>query len=449
MKILVLLSRVCSFCLTTLSKYAAIPCNQSIPLLTVSRFGDAVIGLTKASLVNRLPSHKAISIHRLVQFTVLSRLSVAERTMYLDYAIKVLCCAFPDTWSEMGNHQRHGSSSWELCSTILPHVSWLVGLTEAHNLKTTDPELFAELIFRIGTYLWEKEQPKAARSFFEFGLQLDISSSSRNYAQAHHYLGHIALGAARPNSALSAYQKALNVREGIEAPNSPLIADAYESIAHSLTEQGKVPQALQYLAKAADVHRANNPLHMHRTHSMYAMAHLRNGQPEKAFLSLQRCWKLQNLTQEQVMASKHPNHSGDIVLLSRIKYAQGLKKEARQLASQAISIRRGIFGDSGLRVADSMFIAARMLEADGEDILAAKLLRTVIEMSRDMPEMQGHLARSLWFLAKLENKRGDPNCDAVQLEAEASDERDRIEGKEGPAGDTDNSFISLVGWMMW
>lgn len=368
--------------------------------------------------------------------------------MYLDFAIQMLCCAFPNTWNERDNPQYHKWEAWEACDAILPHVSWLVGLTEVHKLKATNPELFAELAFRIGAYLWEKEQPMAAKTFFEFGLKLNISPSTRNYAQAHHYLGHIALDMARPNAALSAYQKVLNVRQGFEEPSSALIAEAYESIATSLTEQGKVAQAFQYLAKAADIHRVHSPLQMHRTHSIYAMAHLRNGQPEKALLSLQRCWKLQNLTEEQVMASKYPKHSGDIVLLSRIKYAQGLKKDARQLASQAISIRRGIFGDKGLRVADSMFIAARMLETDGEDGLAMKLLRTVVEMSRDMTEMQGHLARSLWFLANLERKAGN-HTDAVILAAEAKDIRDKVKGREGSNADTDGAFMSLVGWMLW
>ncbi|KAL1960258.1 hypothetical protein VTO42DRAFT_8801 [Malbranchea cinnamomea] len=411
-------------------------------------FGDAVIGLTKASLVTRLPSHRALSVHRLVQFTALSRLSSAERTMYLDCAIQVLTCAFPNTWNERGIHQGHGWASWEACSVVVPHVNRLIEVAEVHSVKPTNPELFAELVFRIGTYLWEREQPTAARSLIRFGLQLEISASSRNYAQAHRLLGHIALDLAQPKAALLAYQKALNVREGLEEPNSPPIAEEYESIACSFAEQGQVAKAFGYLAKAADIHRIRDPLQMSRTHAIYAMAHLRAGQPEKALLALQRCWRLQNMTEEQVIASKYPKHSGDIVLLSRIKYAQGLKKEARQLASQAISIRRGIFGDKGPRVADSMFIAARMLEADGEDALAANLLRTVVEMSRDVCEMQAHLARSLWFLAMAERRMGNTAI-AEKLADEARNERDKIQGREAADSDTDSSFMSLVSWMLW
>ncbi|KAJ5943337.1 Tetratricopeptide-like helical [Penicillium verrucosum] len=90
------------------------------------------------------------------------------------------------------------------------------------------------------------------------------------------------------------------------------------------------------------------------------MTYLRAEQPGEALEALKKCWQLQNLTEEQIIDSKYPKHSGDIVLLARIKYAQGLKPEAQQLASMTISIRRGLFGDKGPRVADSMFLVARM-----------------------------------------------------------------------------------------
>ena len=114
-------------------------------------FGDAVIGLTKASLAHRLSSQRALSIHRLVQFTLFSKLAEAEREKYLDYAIKVLSHSFPDTWNERSHQQGHSWASWETCSAILPHISRLVRLTEEHSLKTSNAEFFAELVFRAGT----------------------------------------------------------------------------------------------------------------------------------------------------------------------------------------------------------------------------------------------------------------------------------------------------------
>lgn len=178
------------------------------------------------------------------------------------------------------------------------------------------------------------------------------------------------------------------------------------------------------------------------------MTYLRAGQPDAALTALQKCWQLQGLTEEQIAQSKYPKHSGDIVLLSRIKYAQGLKTEAQELASRTISIRRGHFGDKGPRVADSMFIVARMLEDSGEMVLAAKLLRGIVDMGKDFPEMQGHLARALWFLARVEERMGDGRR-VEELRVEARAVRDGIQGREVADENTDDSFMGLIEWMLW
>lgn len=298
------------------------------------------------------------------------------------------------------------------------------------------------------SYLWEKEHPSTAHSFFEFGLRISQDQTSRSYAQAYRLLGHIALDVAQPKAALSAYQKALRAREALEQPDSPPIADVYDSIACSYTEQGNTAEAFEYLSKAAAIHQAHNPLHMGRTLAIYAMTYLRAGQPDAALEALQKCWELQGLTEEQISQSKYPKHSGDLVLLSRIKYAQGLKKEAQELASRTISIRRGHFGDKGPRVADSMFIVSRMLEANGEEVLAARLLREIVDMSKGVPEMQGHLSRALWFLAGVEANMGDGSR-IEQLRVEARAVRNGIQGRETVDEDTDESFMGLVEWMLW
>lgn len=253
---------------------------------------------------------------------------------------------------------------------------------------------------------------------------------------------------AQPKFALSAYQEALKARISLDGPNSPSVANVYDSIACSYTEQGNVQEALEYLSKAVDIHNANNPLHMSRTQAIYAITYLRAGEPEKALYALRHCWDLQGLTPEKVAQSKYPKHSGDIVLLSRIKYAQNLEEEAQRLASKTISIRKGLLGAKGPRVADSIFLVARMLESDGEDVMAASLLQDIVDICRGIPEMQGHLSRSIWFLSKIEDKMGNASV-AEQLRTEAKAERDKISGREGISDMSDDSFMGLVPWMLW
>ena len=112
-------------------------------------------------------------------------------------------------------------------------------------------------------------------------------------------------------------------------------------------------------------------------------------------------------------------------------------------------MRRGLFSDrDGPGVADSTFILFWFLSAGGKHVLAAKLLRDVVEMCRDLPEMTGHLALALWFLAQAEREIGQ-DAKAEEMKAQAKRARERIPGREGSADDSDDGFMSLVTWMLW
>ncbi|TPX21002.1 hypothetical protein DIZ76_016899 [Coccidioides immitis] len=191
-------------------------------------FGVGVIDLTRAaSLVSRLSTHRAISIHRLVLFIVFSRLTTDKTSTFLNYAIRMLSSSFPNTWNERVRKLGHGRASCDKYSKILSHVGWLMALTRANLLIVISPELLAELVFRAGS--------------------LRLARATANYAQAYHLLGHIALDLAQPSAARSVYRQAFRVREALEGPHSPSVADIYGDIACSYTEQGNVADALKYI----------------------------------------------------------------------------------------------------------------------------------------------------------------------------------------------------------
>lgn len=114
-------------------------------------FREALMELSRTSMISRLSSCKALSIHRLVQFAVFLRIPKPDRVAYFDIAVRLLYFGFPNTWQDRGAHQGHGWASWETCSAILPHVSWLMQISEKHNIKSTMPDVWAELVFRAGT----------------------------------------------------------------------------------------------------------------------------------------------------------------------------------------------------------------------------------------------------------------------------------------------------------
>ncbi|KAI0387825.1 tpr repeat-containing protein [Hypomontagnella monticulosa] len=412
-------------------------------------FGDAVMELIRASLVSRLASSKSLSLHRLVKFATLSKISSEEKRFYFENIVRILSYDFPNTWNKRGSYQGHGYQSWETCSAVLPHVGSLMEAMKEFKIEVSEPEDWAGLVFRSGTYLWEKELPTQGRKFFEFGLDAKINPLGPNAAQAYRLLGHISLDMARPNAALEAYRKALAIRQKLEEPDSPPIADVYDSIACSYTEAGRTTDAFEFVEKATTIHLRHDASKMARTEAIRALTCLRAGQADESLEALRRCWELQGLTQEQIEKSKYPKHSGDIVLMARIKWQQGHKTEAQELASRTIAIRRGAFGEhGGPRVVDSMFIVGRMLQEKGEDVLAAKLFHEIIGMSGEMMEMKGHRARALWFLANAEEKIGDSSS-AVRLRKEAKEVRSQITSREGEDEDSNEGFMKLVSWMLW
>lgn len=254
------------------------------------------------------------------------------------------------------------------------------------------------------------ERTTLSRSVF-FPVCLGISGSEALSgsiaAQAHRLLGHVSLDLAHPRAALAAYQQALALRSALEpAPDTPPIADICDSIACAYTEAGDTDSAFGYLERATAIHQAHDPSMMSRTLAIRAMTCLRAGEAGSALEAIRACWALQDMTQEQIEASRYPKHSGDIMLLARIYRAQGRLAEARELASRTVTMRPGVYGErGGPRVADSLFSVARMLDEDsGELTLAARLLREVVEISEDGPGMRSHLARALWFLAGGEDR---------------------------------------------
>ncbi|KAK4221160.1 hypothetical protein QBC38DRAFT_461780 [Podospora fimiseda] len=443
-------------------------------------FGDAVAELIRASMVTRVSSSKALSVHRLVQFAVFLRLSKADRIKYFDLAVRILYYDFPNTWQHRGAHQGHGWASWETCSAILPHVSWLMILFDKYKIKSANTVLWAELVFRAGTYLWEKEQPSLARSFFQFGLRIggagDLAVPIA--AQAHRLLGHVSLDLAQPRAALAAYQDALTLRSKLEfgRETSP-VADVCDSIACAYTEAGDTASAFVYLERATAIHNAHDPSKMARTLAIRSMTCLRAGKPDDALDAISQCWTLQKKTQDEIEKSQYPKHSGDIMLLARIFRSQGKLAEARELASRTINMRRSVYGErGGPRVADSLFTVAMMLHEDmGELTLAAKLLREVVDISGDAPGMKSHLSRALWFLAGVEEKLQKTtsaskqtettsggseqlvgsdfsitsNVNPEELRQRARETRESIPEREWPDEDTDEAFMRLVSWMLW
>jgi len=119
-------------------------------------FLDAKEALLRAALVERSADDASLSIHRLVQAAVMTRLSAEEKIVFVDKVIHVLGKGFPDTWREDVGPQ---FKAWSRCEKCLPHVNFLVKQCSKYKLHPSDPEAFAEMILRCCWYLFFIGEP--------------------------------------------------------------------------------------------------------------------------------------------------------------------------------------------------------------------------------------------------------------------------------------------------
>jgi hypothetical protein len=101
--------------------------------------------LLKAALIDRSVESATLSIHRLVQATIMNRLSTKERTTYFDLVVRLLGKSFPDSWRSGPGYTY---SSWNKCEMCLPHVEFIVQQAEKYELCASEPLHLVELLLR-------------------------------------------------------------------------------------------------------------------------------------------------------------------------------------------------------------------------------------------------------------------------------------------------------------
>ncbi|KAK9435537.1 hypothetical protein VB005_10336 [Metarhizium brunneum] len=124
------------------------------------------------------------------------------------------------------------------------------------------------------------------------------------------------------------------------------------------------------------------------------------GRPEEAEQSLAKCPGLKDFSDETFLSTGNPRFSGDMVLLSRIRLAQGRLPDALRLASKALEFCRKLLGNR-LKTCGSQYDVASMLLKDGHIISAMQLLQDVVGISETFVEGDGQRARALYTLSKV------------------------------------------------
>lgn len=206
-------------------------------------------------------------------------------------------------------------------------------------------------------YIIAREMVGQAISCFEDTMSLA-------YASAIDLYGLICLDLAQPSYALQRFKDALEIRKAQLEADDPFIAYSLNNLALAYTELGELPLAYEAHQEAIRLRNEARSDRIGNSYSNMSSLLLRMGRPDDAEATLARCPSLKDFTDETFLSTGNPRFSGDMVLLSRIRKAQGRSTEALRLASKALVFRRKLLGNR-LKTCDSMYDVASMLLDDG------------------------------------------------------------------------------------
>ncbi|KAK4235372.1 hypothetical protein C8A03DRAFT_36778 [Achaetomium macrosporum] len=395
--------------------------------------GDASEELIRAALINRTGPPAVLTIHRLVQSAARRRLTDQDRVTYFDAVVHMLCWGFPDHSSTDIGHQ---IAAWERSEKCLPHVNHIAELAVRHN-------------FRAGArqkYLYEREMYFIAKKMVEQAISTFEDTTTLAYASAIDLGGLIDLDLTRAADALEPFKRALEIRKALLGPEDPFIAYSLNNIALAYTEMGELDLAYAAHEEAIRLRLKANSDRIGNSYSNMSSLLLRMGRPDKAEEMLARCPSLKDFTDETFLATNNPRFSGDMVLLSRIRLAQGRSEEALRLASKALAFRRKLLGNR-LKTCDSQYGVACMLYKDGHVSPAVQLLEEIVRVAETLPEGEGQQARALYKLAEIADKSQYGDSAAYKDRARGLLAKLKPELKDAPF--EEDTFSKLCLWTLW
>ena len=221
----------------------------------------------------------------------------------------------------------------------------------------------------LGRYLYENEMYDIAKEMVEQASAIFEDKTSLEYASAIDLGGLIDLDLAQPVKALEPFTRALEIRKARLGPEDLFIAYSLNNIALAYTEMGELDLAFTTHHEAIHLRLKANSDRIGNSYSNVSSLLLRMGRPDEAEEMLARCPSLKDFTDETFFNTDNPRFSGDMVLLSRIRLAQGRSTDALRLASKAMAFRQKVLGNR-LKTCDSKYDVASMSLKMGRASLA-------------------------------------------------------------------------------
>jgi tetratricopeptide (TPR) repeat protein len=204
---------------------------------------ECIAVLKRYSLIN--VAENLISVHRLVQAVVQDRLSLEEKRVWAESALKLVNEAF--------SFGQYNQETWEICSKLSAHAFYA---SEHAECLEVSPQETANLLNNLGGYLNNRMELESARSVLERALAIDEKAFGPEHisvARNVNNLGSVLRGLGDLEGAKRCCERALKIDEKALGPEHTSVAIRVNNLGLVLNDLGDLEGAKRCFERALKI----------------------------------------------------------------------------------------------------------------------------------------------------------------------------------------------------
>jgi tetratricopeptide (TPR) repeat protein len=345
------------------------------PLATAVRdrlaFQQALGALRRYSLV--AVTDQTVSMHRLVQRVTRDALTTNEQQNGATVALRLVLASFPEDTED--------ARQWPRAAGLLAHGLTVISRPASY---VTDPEATANLLNRVGEYLWARADYRQAKEICLRALSLAEVQFGADHlitAQCVHNLAHVLHSQDELGHARALLERAMAIFEAQLGMEHPGTIHILGNLGELLVNIGDVDQARRLLQRALVLHEAAADPHPGAIANV--LTHLGRvsadqGDVDGALALHERALALR----ESFLGAGHPLTAWSLTNVGAMLERQGDLNRARTLQEQALALYEASVGSDHPYTATVLANLGAVLHEQGELDAA----RTVYERALSIRE---------------------------------------------------------------
>lgn len=358
----------------------------------------AIEELLRYSLLQRDPSTRSLTIHRLVQAVLKSRMDRETQLQWITHAIQAVSQVYPIP----------DVTTWSRCKQYLPHV--LVCLTYLENWQIVNAEGI-ELLIKAGQYFWQHGEYKQAGDLCEKAFTLAEQHFGPTHQQARKSLDllvEIYYTQGNYGRAMQACKKLLVLCKKTLDKDHEATADALHNLASLYHVQGQYQRAERlYLQAFAMRKRLFASPHPALATNLNTLAGLYEDQGEAYYEKAEAYYLQARRMYEETLPAEHPDLITSLNNLAGFYFRKGQYAESKKLLVEALERREKSLGPDHPETATHLNNLGKLFFAQGDERQAERLYRKALSIYIEaLGPVHHYVAGTLKNLGQLYEKQG-------------------------------------------